>query len=149
MPASSLSSSPATNLDQVLKLDAARGQHRFFQGVQTMTMTVMKHVCLFAAIVAPGLALADEQKPAAAPQAQSLATMETILEHCAKLNPAAADQYREQAKQLTQGASDETLAKVRNSEEYRQSRDSTIESLAKVDEQGVKKACALSLSQNK
>jgi hypothetical protein len=75
--------------------------------------------------------------------------METILEHCAKLNPAAADQYREQAKMLAQGASDETLDKVRKSDEYQQSRDSTLESLAKVDDQNAKKACAQGLAQNK
>jgi hypothetical protein len=110
-----------------------------------MSMTMLKHVCLLAAIVAPGLALADEP----APQARTLATMETILEHCAKLNPAAADHYREQAKLLVQGASEETLANVRKSDEYQQSRDSTLESLAKVDDQNARKACAQSLPQNK
>ena len=110
-----------------------------------MSMTMLKHVCLLAAIVAPGLALAEEP----APQAQALATMETILEHCAKLNPVAADQYREQVKLLAQGASEETLAKVRKSDEYQQSRDSTLESLAKVDDQDAQKACAQSLPQVK
>jgi hypothetical protein len=109
-----------------------------------MLMTILKNLCLLAAIVAPGLALADEP----APQAQSLATTEAILEHCAKLNPAAADQYREQAKLLTQGASEETLAKVRKSDEYQQSRDSALESLAKVDAQDATKACAQNLAQN-
>ena len=110
-----------------------------------MTMTILKKACLLAALVAPGLALADEP----APQAQTLASMEAILEYCAKLSPAAADQYREQAKRLGQGASEETLAKVRKSDEYQQSRDSTLESLAKVDDQNAKKACAQSLSQSK
>jgi hypothetical protein len=110
-----------------------------------MLMTTLKNMCLLAAIVAPGLALAAEP----APQAQALATTETILEHCAKVNPAAADQYREQAKLLAQGASEETLAEVRKSDEYQQSRDSTLESLAKVDDQDAKKACAQSLPQSK
>ena len=114
-----------------------------------MPMTMLKHACLLAAIVAPGLALAAEPAPQAAepaPQAQTLATMETILEHCAKLNPAVADQYRQQAKLLVHGASEEALAKVRQSDEYQQSRDSTLESLAKVDDQNAKKACAQSLA---
>jgi hypothetical protein len=110
-----------------------------------MSITMLKHVCLLATIVAPGLALADEP----APQPQALATMETILEHCAKLNPATADQYREQAKMLVQDTSEETLAKVRKSDEYQQSRDLTLESLAKVDDQDAKKACAQSLAQKK
>ena len=103
-----------------------------------MLMTMQKKLWLLALIAAPGLALADEP----APQAQMLATTEAILEHCAKVNPAAAEQYREQAKLVTQGASEETLAKVRQSEEYQASHDSTLESLAKVDEQNAKKACA-------
>jgi len=111
-----------------------------------MSMSLLKNACLFATMAVPGLALAEEP---AAPQADTLATMETILEHCAKLNPAAADQYREQAKRLGQGASEETLDKVRKSGEYQQSRDSTLESLAKIDEEGAKKACAQSLSQSK
>jgi hypothetical protein len=110
-----------------------------------MSMKILKHASLLAAIVAPGLALSDEP----APQPQALATVDTILEHCAKLDPAAADRYREQAKLLVQGASEETLDKVRKSDEYQQSRDSTLESLAKVDDQEAKKACTQSLAQNK
>ncbi len=106
-------------------------------------MTMPKKLWLLAAIVAPGLALADEP----APQAQSFATVEVILEHCAKLIPASADRYREHAKLLAQGASEETLAKLRKSEEYRAARDSTLESLAKVDEQVAKKSCEQHLAQ--
>jgi hypothetical protein len=109
-----------------------------------MLMTMLKNLCLLAAIVAPGLALADEP----APQAQTLATTEAILESCAKLNPVAADQYRQQARLVAQGASEETLARVRKSDEYRQSRDSTLESLARVDEQDAKKACVQNLAQS-
>lgn len=117
-----------------------------------MPMTILKHACLLAAFGVPGLALAAEPAPQAdepAPQAQTLATMETILEHCAKLSPADAEQYRQQAKMLVHGADEETLAKVRKSDEYQQSRDAMLESLAKVDEQSAKKACAQSLPQIK
>jgi hypothetical protein len=117
----------------------------FSQRVGRMMMTMPKKLWLLAAIVAPALALADEP----APQAQSLATVEAVLEHCAKLIPAAADRYREQAKLLTQGASEEMLAKVRKSEEYRESRDSTLESLAKVGEKEAKKACEQHLAQGR
>lgn len=110
-----------------------------------MTMTMLKKVCLLAAFVVPGLALADEP----APQPQTLGSMEAILEHCAKLNPAGADQYQEQAKRLGQGASEETLAKIRQSEEYQQSRDSTLESLANIDGENAKKACAQGLPLSK
>jgi hypothetical protein len=109
-----------------------------------MLMTMPKKLWLLAAIVAPGLALADEP----APQAQALAITEAIVEHCAKLIPADADRYREQARLITQGASEETLAKVRKSDEYQQSREATLESLAKVDEKDAKKACAQNPAQN-
>src|SRR5580704_3369911 len=90
-----------------------------FRGVETMLMTMPKKLWLLAAIVAPGLALGDEP----APQAQALATAEAILEHCAALIPAEADRFRKQGTLLTQGASEETLVKVRKSDEYQQSRD--------------------------
>ena len=102
-----------------------------------MLMKMPKKLLVLAAILAPALVLADEPVP----QAQSLATVETVLDHCAKLIPAGADRFREQAKQLTQGASEEVLNKVRKSEEYLASRDSTLESLAKVGEKEAKKAC--------
>lgn len=110
-----------------------------------MRRTLLKHAYLLAAIAAPGIALSDEP----APPAQSLATLETILEHCAKINPADADQFREQRKALAQGASEETLAKIRKSDEYQQTRDSTLESLAKVDEQSAKKVCTQSVAKSK
>ena len=109
-----------------------------------MPLTILKHACLLAAMVAPCLVLADEP----APQAQALASTDAILEHCAKLNPANADQYLAQAKLLAQSASEETLDKVRHSDEYQQSRDLMLESLAKVDEKDAKKACAQSLAPN-
>ena len=104
-----------------------------------MSMSMLTKTCLLGAMMAPGLALADEPAP---PPAQTLATLETILEHCAKVDPEAADQYREQARQLAQGASDDALAELRKSDEYQKSRNSTLESLAKVDDQNAKKACS-------
>jgi hypothetical protein len=109
-----------------------------------MLTSILRNACLLAAVVAPGLALADEP----APQAQTLATTEAILELCAKLVPADASRYRDQASLLAQGASAETLAKVRKSGEYQQFRDSTLESLAKVDAKDAKKACEQNLAQN-
>jgi hypothetical protein len=109
-----------------------------------MLMIMPKKLWLLAAIVVPGLALADEP----APPAQALATAEAILEHCATLIPAEADRFRQQGTLVTQGASEEALAEVRKSDEYQQARDSTLESLAKVDEKDAKKACAPNTAQN-
>jgi len=104
-------------------------------------MTMAKRLCLFAAVLVHGLVLADEP----APEAKSLATVEAILQYCARADPAAADQYRDQARLLTQGLSEEMLAKVRKSGEYRQSHESALESLAKAGEQDAKQACAQSV----
>ena len=109
-----------------------------------MLMTMPKKLWLLAAIVAPSLALADEP----APPAQALAVAEAILEHCATLIPAEADRFRQQSTLVTQGASEETLAEVRKSDEYQQARETTLESLAKVDEKDAKKACAQNTAQN-
>ncbi len=110
-----------------------------------MSGSLLKHACLLLVIVVPGIALSDEP----ALQASSLATMEAILDHCAKINPSAADQYREQRKALAHGASDEKLEKIRQSEEYQQTRESTLESLAKVDDESAKKACTDSGAEHK
>jgi len=109
-----------------------------------MSMTVSKQWCLIAALVAPGLALADE----AAPQAQALGMTEAILEHCARLVPEDAERFQDRAKRLVQGASEETLDKVRKSDEYQQSRDAVRASLAKLDDRNAKKACAQSFPSN-
>jgi hypothetical protein len=110
-----------------------------------MFSKLLKNACLMLAMVTPALALSEEP----APQATSLATLEAILDHCASINPSAADQYREQRKTLAQGASEETLDKIRKSDEYQKARDSTLEALAKVDEESARKACTDSAAQPK
>jgi hypothetical protein len=80
-----------------------------------------------------------------APDAKSLAMTEAILDHCAKLDPAHASNYHKRVQLVAQGASEETLAKVRNTDDYQQTHDSAVESLAKVTEQDAKKACTQAL----
>ncbi len=72
----------------------------------------------------------------------ALGTVESILNYCARLDPAAAVKLREQVKQLAQGASDRQLAEVRNSNEYRESYDSVVDFVAKVDEHNAKRICS-------
>jgi hypothetical protein len=100
-------------------------------------LTLPKKWWLVAAIAVPGLAMAD----APAPQAQTLATVDTVLEHCAKLIPSSADLFREHVKLMTHGISEEMLAKLRSSDEYRTARDSIVESLAKTGDEDAKQAC--------
>ena len=90
------------------------------------------------------LALAGEP----APDAKALATIEALVDHCAKANPASASNYQKRVQLVAQGASEETLAKVRKTDEYRQAHDSAVESLAKTNEQDTKKMCSQALTEN-
>ena len=84
-----------------------------------------------------------------APDARALGMMEAILSYCAKVDPAAAEKYQQRVKLLSQVASAEVLAKLRQSDEYRQGRESTAESLAKVDAKNARKTCSESLAEGK
>jgi len=98
---------------------------------------------VLAAVAVSGLALAGEPVPDAKP----LATVEAILDYCAKVDPAAAERYQEHVKLVAQGASEETLAKVRKSNEYQQAHGEVDEFLAKVDPHNAKKVCSQQLGQ--
>jgi hypothetical protein len=83
------------------------------------------------------------------PDAKSLAMTEAILDHCAKVDPAQASNYHKRVELVTQGASEETLAKVRQTDDYQQAHDSAVESLAKVKEPDAKKACSQAVAENR
>lgn len=78
----------------------------------------------------------------AAPNAQALGVAESALNYCGPIDPAAADRVRQMIKLLVQGASDQQLAEVRNSDEYRKAYDSVVDFAAKIDEHNVKRFCA-------
>jgi hypothetical protein len=105
--------------------------------------TMCRVVWLFAGLALTGAAQADEP---AAPNAQSLGTIEAILGNCAELDAAHAAQYRDQLKLVTQGASEETMAKVRASDEYQQAYESARKSLAASAGADALKACKGSLA---
>ena len=105
-------------------------------------MKMLFKVCLLAAVCAPGWVLADE--PSLDPK--SFASIEAILEHCARTDPASADRYKEQAKAVSQGASEEALVKLRKSSDYVTTHDSMLDLLSKSDEQNAKRVCARQLA---
>jgi hypothetical protein len=76
------------------------------------------------------------------PDPKVLGTTEAILSYCGKLDPSLAAKYLEQIQQITRGASDEAVAEVRKSEEYRHAREAVDEALEKVDGKDALKACA-------
>ena len=62
--------------------------------------------------------------------------------YCSSIDPAAADKVRQVIKQLKQGASNQQLAEVRNSDEYRKAYDSVSEFTGKIDPHQAKQFCA-------
>ena len=78
-----------------------------------------------------------------------LGTTEAILAYCAKIDPASESKYRERIKLVTQGASDEELAKARKSDGYQEAHQSVDDFVAKTDEHHAMKACSDFLTQNK
>jgi hypothetical protein len=91
-----------------------------------------------ACMVLTPLAFAD----APAPNAQALGVAESVVSYCGSIDPAAADQVRQMIKQLVQGASEEQLAEVRNSDDYRKAYDSVGDFTAKIDPHNAKTFCA-------
>ena len=53
-----------------------------------------------------------------------------------------ADRLRQMIKQLVQGASEQQLAEVRNSDEYRKAYDSVVDFVAKIDQRNAKNFCS-------
>ena len=92
----------------------------------------------YCGLAAPTLAQPD----AKAPDARALGVTEAMLDYCTKAYPASADKYQFQVKRLTQGASQETLAKVRSSEQYRRAHDAEGDFVSRIDPRNAKRACS-------
>jgi hypothetical protein len=76
------------------------------------------------------------------PKGHALGVAESALKYCAPLDPVAADGLRQRIKELVQGASDQQLAEVRSSDEYRKAYDSVVDFVAKIDPHNAKRFCA-------
>ena len=81
--------------------------------------------------------------------ASMLGMTESILQYCGPLDPAAAAKLREKIIQLVQGASEQQLAQVRNSDEYRKAYDSVVDIVGKVDERDATRICSESPAERK
>lgn len=67
--------------------------------------------------------LAPAQTAPAPISAPALGVLEGMLNFCGKVNPKSADKYNEMLKPLTKDQSADTLAELRNSQEYKDSLD--------------------------
>jgi len=95
-----------------------------------------------------GVALVAQSK-AQAPDPRALGMTEAVFDYCAKADPKGAAKVGARLKRLVQGASRETLAKVRKSDEYRKARSSVEDFVAKVDERNASRVCSGPLAASK
>jgi len=101
-----------------------------------------RSVCAIALVACAWIATpASVFAGAQAPDARQLGVAESLLTYCSKVDPPTADAYRTRIKQLVQGTSEETLVKVRNSDEYRQARASLEDFVSNVNERNAKRMC--------
>lgn len=104
------------------------------------------HLILFLCVLGVTAQSAWAEEPVR-PSGQTLGMIEAIFSKCAQVDPKAAARYEQQRIQwMTKGISEEVLAEIRSSDEYRQSYDSTTESLRAVSEHDALVACTRPLT---
>lgn len=99
-------------------------------------MKIHRILCLCAAITLPQLALAERPFTN-----QSLGTTQSTVDFCARINPGAASKYHEQAGLLVQGVPEQEVAKVRDSDEYKEAYAKASASLGEVAKKDAEEAC--------
>ena len=109
---------------------------------------------VFAAAGSLALCAAHAQSPQEGnrplePDAAMLGKTEAILDYCTKADPGSVAKRQAQLKHLVQGASKETLARVRGSGAYKKAHDMTADFAGKVDEHNVKRLCSETVATNK
>jgi len=67
---------------------------------------------------------------------------ESVINYCGPIDPAATDRLRQMIKQVVQGASEQQLAEVRKSDEYRKAYDSVVDFVGKIDQHNAKQFCS-------
>jgi hypothetical protein len=78
--------------------------------------------------------------------AKSLGITESILKYCGPISPESVKKLQQKIDELVKGASAETVAKTRNSDEYRKAREMMDSFVAQVDEHNAKNMCSNSAS---
>jgi len=101
-----------------------------------MAKNIRPVLCLLLATAAPGFALSEP-----ALDSEAMAKLQSALDFCSQRNPAAADRYQEQAKRFTQGATEDEVAQLRASEDYKSAYESGLAALREVSEQDAAGAC--------
>ena len=94
------------------------------------------------ALLLPVLVWAD----GTAPNAHVLGIADSVVNYCGPIDATAAERLRRTVKQLEQGASEQQLAEVRKSDEYRKTYDSVSAFTGKIDPHDARKFCSQALA---
>jgi hypothetical protein len=81
--------------------------------------------------------------------AQLLGITESVLQYCSKTDAANAVKLQARVEQLVQGASEEAVARIRKTREYRTAYDSATDFVSKVADQNASKVCTDALAESK
>ena len=99
-------------------------------------MKLHRIVCVCAAIVLPQVSLAGLPFTG-----QALATAQATIDFCAQVHPEQAKKYQEHAKLLVRDSSEEEVAKLRKTSEYKEAYEWVTGELAKVTRDESTTAC--------
>jgi hypothetical protein len=105
-----------------------------------------KGIVLTAGVLALGCATASV---AGEPDPAALGRAEAVLSYCAKAAPEQAADPQAEVKELTQGASEQLLARLRRSEEYLKAQQAVQDFVAKVDPHNARRVCSRSVGAHK
>ena len=105
---------------------------------------LLSHRAVLIAVVALGCsgAAPAAQSAAHAPDPRELGKAEAVLDYCAKVDPSDAAKIHTRLKQLMTGASKESIAQARQSEDYQKARRSVEGFLAHVDQHNAARVCS-------
>jgi hypothetical protein len=76
------------------------------------------------------------------PNARSLGHADALLDYCTKAEPSSVAKLQARIKQYSQGASDAELAKMRETDEYRQANGAERDLLARIQPRKARSTCA-------
>jgi hypothetical protein len=74
--------------------------------------------------------------------ARRLAVNEALLNYCGPLDPAGAEKLRAKIRKQVEGVSQEQLATVRGSEEYRKGREAMADFVSKIEQRNAQRMCS-------
>lgn len=100
-------------------------------------------VSLLLSVLTPAQKEAPAQKKASAPEnaAAVLAIVEGTVDFCSKVAPESAEKYKDLGRLFTNGQTDEAVAQIRKSKEYKDALDKTSKRLEALSNKEALEAC--------